>query len=333
MGSINFIKFRKRRKDEFQFFMHDFIDECVKNGIKPIRDILPSYRFHIRAFFRESLLIIYKYIHEHFPHLILRKKGNLIITANGSTIVDGLFPYYAGYNVVPMLWDCWPGKWDTMIRDFKLFDIKTVFVTSSQIANKINSETDVHAVWIIEGIKSDLYSKGGLLKDRTVDVMDMGRRMSKMETVLTRLQRNGTIKKIIISNIDKNGNLNDKNVAYTNEELHRLMSDSKIMICFPRCDTNPETAGDIETLTQRFWEAMLSRCVIIGRAPKELTELINYNPVIEVYWENAEEQIAHIIKNISDYQELVDKNYEVARKNADWSNRMDLIMSSLNHIS
>ena len=31
-----------------------------------------------------------------------------------------------------------------------------------------------------------------------------------------------------------------------------------MMVCFPQCDTNPMKAGNLETLTQRYWEAMLS---------------------------------------------------------------------------
>lgn len=324
-----FIKLRKRRKDEFQFFMHDFIDECVKNGLTPLKDILPSYQWHIRAIIRNLLLVFYKLIHQHFPQLISRNKGNLIITGNGSTIEDSLFPYFCGYNVIPMLWDCWPDKWEIMIKDFKLFDINTVFVTSSQVVKRINAETNVHAVWIPEGINASLYNKGKELKDRTIDVMDMGRRMLEYEEVITKLQKEGVIQHVITSKIDNDGNLDDKHVVYTNEELHQMMSDSKIMICFPRCDTNPQTAGNIETLTQRYWEAMLSRCIIIGRAPKELIQFLGYSPVIEVDWKRPEKQLIQILSNISHYQELVNRNYKSAKEKADWSNRIGLITQSI----
>ena len=57
-------------------------------------------------------------------------------------------------------------------------------------------------------------------------------------------------------------------------------------------------AGKIETLTQRYWECMLSRCLIVGRAPFELINLIGYNPVIEVEWGNESEQLLRILNNI-----------------------------------
>ena len=51
----------------------------------------------------------------------------------------------------------------------------------------------------------------------------------------------------------------------------------------------PELAGDIETLTQRYWECMLSRIVMLGHAPQELIDLIGYNPVIEIDKEHVKE--------------------------------------------
>lgn len=253
----------------------------------------------------------------------------MIVAANGGIIDDNLFPYYVGYNIVPMLWDCWPGNWDKMLHDFKLFDIKTVLVTSSQVAKRINEDTDVHAVWIPEGIKASLYDKGEQLKDRSNDVMEMGRRMDLYHDMLENMQKEGKINGLITSNINSKGALNDKHVVYSNEELFRLMSDSKIMICFPRCDTNPQTAGDIETLTQRYWEAMLSRCVIVGRAPFELIDLIGYNPVVDVDWEDAENQLSYILSHLEKYQEWVDNNYHVARKHADWGYRMPAIKKAV----
>ena len=101
------------------------------------------------------------------------------------------------------------------------------------------------------------------------------------------------------------------------------------MICFPQCDTNPQKAGNLETLTQRYWEAMLSGCLIVGRAPQELIDLIGYNPVIDVEWDNPEIQVEGILNNIENYQNLVDKNIESAQKYATWDSRIPLIKEYL----
>ena len=74
---------------------------------------------------------------------------------------------------------------------------------------------------------------------------------------------------------------------------------------------------------------MLSRCLIVGRAPKELTDLIGYNPVIDVDWKAPEDQLTNILSHIADYQEFVNKNYIIALKYASWDNRIKQVKSIL----
>lgn len=112
-------------------------------------------------------------------------------------------------------------------------------------------------------------------------------------------------------------------------QLLNTMADAKVTISLPRCDTATEETGGIETLTQRFWEGMLSRTVLLGRAPKELIELIGYNPVIVLDKNHPDEQVRDIVNHISDYQELVDKNREMALRMAPWEIRMKKIMTWL----
>ena len=88
-------------------------------------------------------------------------------------------------------------------------------------------------------------------------------------------------------------------------------------------------AAGIETLTQRFWEGMLSRTVLLGRAPKELIDLVGYNPVVTLDKEHADEQVRDIVEHISEYQDLVDKNRETALRMAPWEIRMKQIMEWL----
>lgn len=92
----------------------------------------------------------------------------------------------------------------------------------------------------------------------------------------------------------------------------------------------PEIAGDIETLTQRYWECMFSRMVMVGHAPQELIDFIGYNPVIEFSDKiSAEEQIADVIEHIEDYQTLVDKNHETAERLGSWNVRMAWLMGEI----
>ena len=97
----------------------------------------------------------------------------------------------------------------------------------------------------------------------------------------------------------------------------------------PQCDTNPQRAKGVETLTQRYWECMLSRTLIWGRSPKELIEFMGYDPVIPIDWSDPKRQMSDILTHIADYQSLVDRNYSFALNNASWASRMPYIYNCL----
>ena len=113
------------------------------------------------------------------------------------------------------------------------------------------------------------------------------------------------------------------------DDYFGTLSNTQIAVSFPRCDTHKEMAGEIETLTERYWESMLSRCLMLGRAPKELVDIMGYNPVVEVDWTNPEKQLAEIYVHLSDYQELVDRNYHIAKERGVWCARIPMILEEI----
>lgn len=225
------------------------------------------------------------------------------------------FPDYTRYEIIPLVWDCWPMYFEKTCHWFLKHDVKTAIFTSSQTAEMMKKRfPQMNILAITEGIDTSKYSEGKPLKERTIDLLEFGRRNNKVFDV--NLPPNYT------HLYSKNG----EHIFKTEHDLVNGLADSKITVCYPRCDTQPEKAGDIETLTQRYWEAMLSRIVIVGRAPKELTDLIGYNPVLNLGKDNCKEQVTDILANIQEYQELVNKNRETALIMGDWKNRIDIIV-------
>lgn len=113
-------------------------------------------------------------------------------------------------------------------------------------------------------------------------------------------------------------------------DFRKLLCEAKICICFPKSMTHPEIAEGVETLTQRYWECMLSRNIILGHAPKELIDIVGYNPVIEYdYTKDSAMQVQNILNNIDAYQYLVDKNRESALKYGDWKERISIIYNKI----
>ena len=167
---------------------------------------------------------------------------------------------------------------------------------------------------------------GWLLKDRNIDLLEFGRsndKVFKAEQLKSIFDNNNCSLNHVCTK--QNGKF-----IYTNEQLYEAMGDAKVTIALPRSITQPEIAGDIETLTQRYWECMFSRMVMVGHAPQELIDFIGYNPVIELSVKiSPEEQIANVIEHIEDYQSLVDKNRETAEKMGSWDMRMKWLMGEL----
>ncbi len=227
------------------------------------------------------------------------------------------FPDYMMYEVIPMVWDCWPMYFEKVVRWFRRYHVKAAIFTSSQMAERMKEEIPSMSILsVTEGINTKPYRAGEALADRSIDLLEYGS-----------MDRN-----FFHHHVDGVNHINRENAngcMDTFEQLTSTISHAKVTITLPRCDTASEITGGIETLTQRFWECMLSRTVLLGRAPKELLDVMGYNPVIDLDRNNPDQQVWDVVSHISDYQELVDKNREVALEKAPWEIRMKRVMEWL----
>lgn len=252
------------------------------------------------------------------PHIKLSTKEAHLRFVEPVSINFDTFPDTAFYEIIPMIWDCWPCYFEKMCTWIKKHKIRTGIFTSSQTAERMRERfPDMNIMYCPEGIDVSCYKEGRVLKERTIDLLEFGRSNDKVLKADFPNSVNHVCTKV-------NGKF-----VFSNEQLYSTMGDAKITIALPRSMTQPEIAGDVETLTQRYWECMLSRMVMVGHAPKELVDLIGYNPVIEMDMERPEQQILNILAHIGDYQELVDKNREYALRYGDWTLRMKDVMRFL----
>lgn len=228
------------------------------------------------------------------------------------------FPDYAMYEVIPFVWDCWPRYFEKMCMWLERHEVKTAIFTSSQTAERVRERfPKMRVMYCPEAVDASCYTEGKLLKDRSIDLLEFGRSNEKV------------FKAVFPNFVNHVCTMQNGKYIYTNEQLYDVMGDAKVTITLPRSYTQPEVAGDIETLTQRYWECMLSRIVMVGYAPKELIDLIGYNPVIDINSENAIEQMIEILYHIEEYQNLVDKNRDTAVRMGDWTLRIKEYMTYL----
>lgn len=252
------------------------------------------------------------------PTLCKSKKEARLRFVEPVSLLFDTFPDYARYEVVPMFWDCWPCYFEKTCEWLRKHQVKTAIFSSRMTAERMQERfPEMRIIWCPEAVDGDVYQKGKLLKDRTIDLLEFGRSNEKvLQTGALSLNHVCT---------KQNGKF-----IYTNEQLYQAMGDAKVTIALPRSMTQPEMAGDIETLTQRYWECMFSRMVMVGHAPQELVDFIGYNPVIELREDiSAEALIREVWEHIDDYQELVDKNRETAERFGSWDVRMKWLMEEL----
>jgi hypothetical protein len=198
--------------------------------------------------------------------------------------------------------------------------VKVAIFTSSITAEAMQQRCpNIKILNVTEGIDTSAYHAGDLLIKRNIDFLEYG---SKQRNLLDKPLEG-------INHVNSTSIITQ---MMTWEDLLNTMADARVTLALPRCDVDKDTTGGVETLTQRFWEGMLSRSVLVGRAPQELVDLIGYNPVITLDRQNAEKQIKDILAHINDYQPLVDKNREIALAMAPWSIRIKKIMSLLTEV-
>lgn len=263
--------------------------------------------------------IIYHYnVIFSFYKFLGRKKTKLLFVSGTHPDIM-LFPYTYTNEIIPIIWDCWPDYSEHMRKIFETCNINIAFFTSKQVTlqfQKIFPKKKIY--YLPEAINTTLYYQGGPLQTRTIDILEYGRPNNKIHDQLLHL--------LCYNHIY---NEEGKHLFKDFDDLAKAISNSKIVICYPRSVTDPQIAKGIETLTQRYWECMYSGTLIVGKAPQELVDLVGYNPVIECEFDNILQIVQLVLENIKDYQTLADKNRAFAIDNGDWMNRLNCVRSIL----
>lgn len=227
------------------------------------------------------------------------------------------WPDYLFYEIIPFFWDAWPSTFPKVESWLKRYKVKTAIFSSTMAAEHMKHIfPEMNIIWCPEGIDTENYCSGKKLKDRTIDLLQYGREIDSV------VNYNCSCLNYV------SGKNNGKAIFSLSQLIHSL-ADAKVVAVYPKAWTNPESAGGMETLTQRFWECMLSRCVLLGHAPFELVDVLGYNPVIELDRTNPQDQLESILLNIDNFQGLVDRNRIEALKRGSWVSRIESIKRSL----
>ncbi len=222
---------------------------------------------------------------------------------------------------VAWMFDVWPKDYKALGSYVQKFKIDVLFVTAKQSADRLSRAIDTCSVkWCAEPF-IDLGFKVRPWGDRSTDVIQFGRKYVPYHTRLAHDMSKVHLKYVYEEEAGR--------VIYpTKTEFVLGLSNSKISVCFP-CDlTHPERAGDVSTVTQRYFQSFASGCVVVGQTPPELVQLFGYDPVVSANLGDPAAQVEEILAVPEKYAPLVKRNLEEV-KNHTTAHRMESILRDL----
>jgi hypothetical protein len=234
-----------------------------------------------------------------------------------------LFPQCYWAETIVYCFDCWPPQYDAWAALFRRQRMRVTFISARQSAARMRERVPgLDVVWMPEAIEPTLYSPDRPLAERSIDVIELGRRWATYHDKI----RDHCAARGYVHRYEKTrGQL----VFETREDFLRGLGDSKISVCFPSSLTHPERSGDVETMTLRYLESVASGCVIVGRCPAEMRDLFGYNPVVEADLGDPVGQIDQILQSLPSFEPLLDRNLQRLREVGTWDTRVGTMLELL----
>jgi hypothetical protein len=235
------------------------------------------------------------------------------------------FPYFLGSAQKSVyLFDAWVKEHQTIGKFVTLFGVEHVFVSSREAAEILQAKIETSKFhWMPEGIRPGEY-KQVPYDEKDIDVLAVGRRY-------------GAYHDLVVADLEAAGRtyLYEKKkgeiVFPGRAEFIEGLARAKISVCVPSAITHPERSGAIETLTIRYLQSMASKCLVVGKAPKELVDLFGYPPVVEIDMDHASSQLQSILSNFGDYVPLIERNFNTVVSQHTWGHRWNAIKEILEH--
>jgi hypothetical protein len=216
---------------------------------------------------------------------------------------------------IPYCFDCWPPMFDRWEAFFRRHRVRLAMFSARQSAEYFRKcIPEMNSAWIPEALDPSEYHSGTTLSERDIDVLEVGRKYDSYHDAIA-----GRLHECGISHLYEK--VKGTVVFPGKQQLIDGLSRAKISVCFPSSTTHPARSGDVETVTLRYFEAIASRCILVGKCPAELAELFGYNPVAEVEQGREAEQLLEMVAAPDQYQWLVDKNYRRLLEVGTWDRR------------
>jgi hypothetical protein len=169
----------------------------------------------------------------------------------------------------------------------------------------------------------------GLKKERLF--MQMGRRTESIhQKILNYLKENGLedIPDNYIYEREK-----AKIIFPETDTLAREINRSKYFVCAPQNLEWKKKTGNVSDVTERFYEAFACKTLIIGYKPKIIFDrLFPADAMVEIKKDGSDfkEKIQYFETHPSEYERLVNRNYQMFSDKHTWNKRLERILDAIN---
>lgn len=311
MLNLNFI--RQRNSESYLSCINEIESSLLSNDAIKL-NIIYSKSNRIKNIILRFIVKFIDFPYKKYIFVKNQSKINFSVLMGAS--FTELIPYflYSSNNFIYM-YDGWP-RFHRMIAIYsKFLNVKTIFFSSYKATNSFNEiNSGIKAIWVPEAIELKNYYNLEYNK-KDIDVLEFGRKYD--------LYHNGIVGELSTGErvhvFEKNkGQL----VFKSRNDFLNGLARSKISICVPSNITHPERAENISSMTLRYLQSMASKCLIVGIIPEEMNMLFDYNPIIDIDFEDPAKQILNILDNYDSYVPLIDKNYMEVQKSHTWAIRI-----------
>jgi len=266
---------------------------------------------------KRQLLRAFRRSYQHLPLRWLQggtswlpRKGKAFSVMCGPDFAYCLATCFTSAESFVYIFDAWPRDMTVLADWVRLFGIKKVFLSalqSTELFNRTLGESEPRGIWVPEGFQAEDYFHWPYER-KDIDVIAFGRQhVDYRERIAPALGKAG------FSYFDRRG------------RVHAPLARSRVSICFPSSITHPQRAESISTMTLRYLQSMVSKCLVVGSMPYDMGRLFGYPAVIEADLARPGEQLVEILKSFGDYVPLIERNYEAVIHSHQWSNRMEII--------
>lgn len=294
------------------YAVRDLVAELTANGVVPQE--IPVGRRVGRVLAKTHLAL---------PSRVRRNRGPVLVPLMGARFGD-LYGAALTGDVVPYCWDVWEPQWPAFVKRLRPLRPRVVFVTAVQSARFLADALPESAVvHLPEATRMSSFAPGRPLADRSIGVLELGRRFEEWHEVVREAVRMQGRHRHVYTRWSSQ-------LVFPDEQaLRDGFSDTVVSVCFPSSITHPHRSGCVETMTHRYLESIASGCLVVGHAPSELVELMGYNPVVEVDWSAPADQLLDILDAPQKWQPHVDHALRRMREVGDWCARVRSVLDTL----